>query len=72
MGNNARFLNHSCNPNSELQVWRVNNEYRVGVFSIRKIKKNEEITIDYSFDSFSEEPWECHCGENNCKYNIFI
>lgn len=66
MGNNGRYLNHSCNPNSEIQIWESRGECRVGIFSTRHINKGDEITIDYQFDNFSE-PIKCYCGEKNCK-----
>lgn len=51
-GNISRFINHSCDPNSETQKWTVNGESRIGIFSKRPIKSNEEITFDYQFERF--------------------
>ena len=31
-GSCARFINHSCSPNTEILKWRVDNEERMGVF----------------------------------------
>jgi len=36
-GGVCRFLNHSCNPNCEIEVWKVNNELRAGLFALRNI-----------------------------------
>lgn len=33
MGNNARFINHSCEPNCILEKWVVNGQTRVGLFA---------------------------------------
>ena len=61
--NTARLINHSCDPNCEvdgagLKLW---------IYSIRDIKKNEELTYDYGF-SFDEnyKDFPCKCGSKNC------
>lgn len=64
-GNISRFLNHSCNPNAEAQKWTVNGELRIGFFTIKKVKKGEELTIDYQFNGKMEQ--KCHCGSHNCR-----
>jgi SET domain-containing protein len=37
MGNEARFVNHSCDPNAELQKWSVQGHLRLGIFAIKHI-----------------------------------
>ena len=39
MGNKARFINHSCDPNCQLQKWSVNGELRLGIFAVREIDR---------------------------------
>jgi len=61
--NDARLINHSCNPNCEvagkgLKLW---------IFALRDIKKNEELSYDYGFgydEDFKQFP--CRCGAKNC------
>lgn len=65
-GNEARFVNHSCAPNCQLQKWVVNGEYRLGLFSIQPIKAGEEVHWDYQFASYGE-PVMCRCGAANCR-----
>jgi len=48
-GNKSRFINHSSEPNTEMQKWTVDGETRVGIFSLRDIKKGEELTYDYKY-----------------------
>ncbi|XP_059382692.1 histone-lysine N-methyltransferase, H3 lysine-36 specific isoform X4 [Carassius carassius] len=36
-GNEARFMNHSCQPNCETQKWTVNGDTRVGLFALTDI-----------------------------------
>ncbi len=62
--NKARYINHSCNPNCEVEI--ENNE--IWIKSIRKIKKFDEISYDYGYE-FDEEDYKdhiCKCGSNNC------
>jgi hypothetical protein len=61
----ARFINHSCDPNCETEKWTVGSELRLGIFATRTILKNEEVTIDYLFESF-EKKEPCLCGASSC------
>ncbi|RLN34228.1 histone-lysine N-methyltransferase ASHH3-like isoform X1 [Panicum miliaceum] len=65
-GNMSRFINHSCEPNTEMQKWTVDGETRVGIFALRDIKKGEELTYDYKFVQFGADQ-DCHCGSSNCR-----
>lgn len=44
-GNPSRFINHSCDPNCELQRWYVGDEIRIGIFAIKDIEKGNVIII---------------------------
>lgn len=66
-GNMARFINHSCDPNCITQKWNVLGETCVGIFAIRDIPENYELTFDYQFDSFKTPLTKCLCGAGNCK-----
>ncbi|XBH91652.1 hypothetical protein VPH35_082979 [Triticum aestivum] len=65
-GNKSRFINHSCEPNTEMQKWTVDGETRVGIFALRDIEKGEELTYDYKFVQFGADQ-DCHCGSSNCR-----
>lgn len=71
-GGIARFLNHSCNPNCEMEKWTVGKRYRMGIFAKRTIQKGEELTFDYKFVRYNAEPQKCLCLEPNCKGTIGI
>ena len=61
--NTARLINHSCNPNCEVE----SKGLKLWISSIRDIKKNEEFSYDYGFgfdENYKEFP--CKCGSNNC------
>lgn len=61
------FLNHSCDPNSGVKI----NGKKVFLIAIKEIKKNEEITWDYS-TTMDEDDWEmnCNCGSKSCRGRI--
>ncbi|XP_015795908.1 uncharacterized protein LOC107372226 [Tetranychus urticae] len=68
MANEGRFVNHSCEPNCEMQKWSVNGYYRVGLFALRDIEPGEELTYDYNFDNFNLETQQvCRCGSSKCR-----
>ena len=68
MGSNARFANHSCDPNCELQKWKVNNIPHIVLVTLRDLEEGEEITYNYQVESlkgaFGRQ--ECRCGSKNC------
>jgi len=61
------FFNHSCDPNSGLKI----NDKKVFLIAIKDIKKDNEITYDYS-TTMDEDDWEmdCNCGSKNCRGRI--
>uniref|UniRef100_A0A915PES9 Histone-lysine N-methyltransferase n=1 Tax=Setaria digitata TaxID=48799 RepID=A0A915PES9_9BILA len=68
-GNIARFINHSCAPNCEMQRWSVNGQYRIGLFALRGIRADEELTYDYNWDAFEfDDVTICCCGAPNCRH----
>ncbi|KAI9343868.1 hypothetical protein DFJ73DRAFT_503252 [Zopfochytrium polystomum] len=69
-GNIARFMNHSCVPNCELQKWVVGTQIRMGIFALRDIELGEELTFDYKFERYGDTPQICYCGEAACKGTI--
>ena len=46
-GNIARFINHSCDPNCQTTKWQVLDEVAVGIFAIKDIQEDEELTFNY-------------------------
>ncbi|MDC1302909.1 SET domain-containing protein-lysine N-methyltransferase [Pelagibacterales bacterium] len=79
--NKARFINHSCNPNCEVDI--IKNE--IWISSIKLIKKGEELNYDYGYP-FDEDDFNdhiCKCDSSKCigyiiskddwpKYNKFL
>ncbi|KAG7209902.1 hypothetical protein KM043_011498 [Ampulex compressa] len=68
MGGDGRFVNHSCEPNCEMQKWSVHGLPRMALFASRDIKPGEELTYDYNFALFNpSEGQQCRCGSNACR-----
>jgi len=66
MGNESRFINHSCAPNCGAMKRTVGSEVRVGIFALNDIAPGTELTYDYDFESFGTM-WECQCGAPTCR-----
>ncbi|XP_012286435.1 histone-lysine N-methyltransferase ash1 isoform X2 [Orussus abietinus] len=68
MGGDGRFVNHSCEPNCEMQKWSVHGLPRMALFALRDIHSGEELTYDYNFALFNpSEGQQCRCGSNACR-----
>ena len=66
-GNWTRYINHSCDPNTQFQSQNVGMRTEILVEAIRDIEFGEEITIDYSDDYFESQKFACKCGVKTCK-----
>jgi SET domain-containing protein len=68
-GNDARFINHSCDPNCESVI----DDRRVFIEAIRTIRPGEELTYDYQIGRDRNDPpdvdeiFACRCGANKCR-----
>ena len=62
--NKARYINHSCRPNCEVKI--INGH--IWIYSIRNIKKNDELSYDYGYEFDKDDYTDhvCHCGAKNC------
>ncbi|EDV93184.1 GH19166 [Drosophila grimshawi] len=70
-GNLARFMNHSCEPNCATQKWTVNCINRVGLFAIKDIPENTELTFNYLWDDLMNNGKKaCFCGAKRCSGEI--
>ncbi|CAK4086208.1 unnamed protein product [Aphanomyces euteiches] len=47
VGNDSRFVNHSCTPNAQLDELSVAGLIRIGIFAIEVIRRGEQVTFDY-------------------------
>ena len=68
-GNDARFFNHSCDPNCESTV----EKRRVYIEAIRDIEAGDELTYDYQIHREDDDPdnidevFACRCGFAQCR-----
>jgi SET domain-containing protein len=69
-GSDARFVNHSCDPNCEIVISRG----RVYIHSLRDIEPSEELSYDYWYvtdESYTmadlRRIYPCRCGAEACR-----
>ena len=75
-GNDARWINHSCDPNCEAVIEEDEGGDRrndkVFIEAIRKIKPGEELAYNYGITleerhtARLKKIWECRCGSKKC------
>jgi len=61
--NDARLMNHSCDPNVEAQTWA---EKEIWFVAVKDIKKGDELVFNYGFDLECWEDHPCRCGTDRC------
>ncbi len=70
-GNDARFINHSCEPNCEAFVF----DDRVYIYAMKDIPRGEELTFDYKLGPAIKgrakkadiQSFACKCGAPSCR-----
>jgi uncharacterized protein len=68
-GNEARFVNHACEPNCESVI----EDRRVFIEAVRTIEPGEELTYDYQIQREVDDPpdvdaiFACRCGSAGCR-----
>jgi SET domain-containing protein len=68
-GNDARWINHSCDPNSEA----IEEDDRIFIDALRDIQAGEELFYDYALEidepitEESKKKFACHCHSPNCR-----
>jgi uncharacterized protein len=75
-GNDARWINHSCDPNCEAVIDEDEDKDpakdRVFIEAIRAIKPGEELTYNYGIKLAEahtpkmKKLWACRCGSKKC------
>jgi SET domain-containing protein len=68
-GNEARWINHSCDPNCEA----IEEDDRIFIYAMRNIRPGEEFFYDYALELDEpitkelREEFACHCGSPKCR-----
>ena len=71
-GNDARFINHSCEPNCEAVL----EDGRVFIHALARIAPRAELTYDYAYvvsgpiDAQMRRLYVCKCGAPKCRGTI--
>lgn len=71
-GNDARFINHSCDGNCEA----ITDRRRIFIEARRDIKAGEELLYDYQYERTDEHTkadekfYACRCGAPECRGSI--
>jgi len=71
-GNEARFINHSCDPNCDAVI----DEKRIWIETIRDVEPGEELSYDYAYvlderhTPAAKRRFPCHCGSRRCRGTI--
>jgi SET domain-containing protein len=71
-GNEARFINHSCDPNCDAVV----EDGRIWIETIRDVVAGEELAYDYAYvlperhTPAAKRRYPCRCGAATCRGTI--
>ena len=71
-GNEARFINHSCDPNCDAVI----DDGRIWIETIRDVAAGEELAYDYAYvleerhSPSAKRRFPCHCGAASCRGTI--
>ncbi len=63
--NQARYINHSCDPNCEVYI----EKSRIMIYAIKNIPAGAELSYDYGEEYFDEflKPVGCRCATKKCR-----
>jgi SET domain-containing protein len=73
-GNDARFINHSCDPNCDAVI----DDGRIWIETIRDVSPGEELAYDYAFQlaerhtPAAKRRYPCNCGSANCRRTMLV
>jgi uncharacterized protein len=73
-GNEARFINHGCDPNCQT----VDIGKRIFIEAIRTIRPGEELAYDYRIQRDADDPadvdsiFACRCGAEKCRGSMLV
>ena len=71
-GNEARFINHSCDPNCDAVI----DDGRIWIETVRDVAPGEELAYDYAYvleerhSPAAKRRYPCNCGAASCRGTI--
>ncbi len=73
-GNDARYINHSCDPNCEAVI----EDGHINIYARRNIQPGTELNYDYQYErqaahtADDEAFYKCLCGSPTCRGSILM
>ena len=73
-GNDARYINHGCDPNCESSY----QSKRIFVEAVKTIQPGEELAYDYQIERDPDDPpnvdevFACRCGAEKCRGSMLV
>lgn len=73
-GNDARYINHSCDPNCEVVIA----DGVLLVQALRNVRLGEELGYEYSLNRATDDPpdieqiYACRCGAATCRGTMLV
>lgn len=68
-GNWTRYINHSCDPNTEFASMLIGRKQRALIKTLRDVAMFEELTVNYGDDYWVHRDFLCRCGSPNCRFS---
>lgn len=69
-GNDARYINHSCDPNCEAVI----EDDEIWIYALKNIQPGVELAYDYQYerttDPADKKFYACRCGSPKCRGNL--
>ena len=70
--NDARLINHSCDPNCEAII----DGDHIWIYALKNIQPGTELAYDYKYERTGgkelEKFYVCHCGAGKCRGSIML
>lgn len=73
-GNDAKWINHSCDPNCDAVV----DDAKIWIETIRDVQPGEELAYDYAYEleerhtAEAKRRYPCKCGATGCRKTLLI
>ena len=74
-GNFASRMSHSCIPNCNTVLMVSNNKYTIGMYAMKDITYDEELTFDYNSITENQKEYQmaiCLCSSYFCRGHYLI
>lgn len=66
-GNWKRYINHSCDPNTNFVLQNFGQRELLTIRAAKEIVSGEDITLHYGDEYFDNRTFRCSCGAEKCQ-----